>query len=118
MLGTPTTQNASALCKNTYTMVGTSWPGGDIVIPMAGVCPTLPPDQGYWVGSATDQTAASPAQGFSNCGSGCNGRPPVFGSGTYPYKYVANAYGTYTSLPTTLKQQRTPPASRFRSTFC
>jgi hypothetical protein len=100
VLGTPTTQNAAATCSNTYTTTGTSWPGGDIVISMAG-CPALPPDQGYWLGSTTDQTTANPAQSFSNCNSACSGGVPIFGSGTYPYCYVANTYGSYTSLPTT-----------------
>ncbi len=44
VLGTPTTQNSSAACSASFTMTGTSWPGGDIVIPMT--CPTLPPDHG------------------------------------------------------------------------
>ena len=105
---TPTTQNASVLCSNSYTLTGTSWPGGDIVIPMAGVCPTLPPDTGYWVGSTTNQTTASPAQGFSNCNSSCSGGPPMFGSGTYPYRYVANTFGNYTNLPTTLTASGAP----------
>ena len=100
VLGTPTTQNAAATCSNTYTTTGTSWPGGDIVISMAG-CPALPPDQGYWLGSTTDQTTTNPAQGFSNCNTACSGGVPIFGSGTYPYCYVANTYGSYTSLPTT-----------------
>ncbi|MGC2661451.1 MAG: hypothetical protein WA324_26150, partial [Bryobacteraceae bacterium] len=101
VMGTPTTQNASALCSNSYTTTGTSWPGGDLIISMAS-CPALPPDQGYWVGSTTNQTTANPAQGFSNCNSACSGAPPVFGSGTYAYRYVANTFGNYTSLPTTL----------------
>jgi hypothetical protein len=105
--GTPTTQNASALCSNSYTMTGTSWPGGDIVISMAG-CPALPPDQGYWVGSTTNQSQASPVQGFSNCGSSCSGASPTGGSGSYAYRYVANAFGSYTSLPTTLSASGTP----------
>jgi len=107
VLGTPTTQNASALCSNSYTMSGTSWPGGDIVISMAG-CPALPPDQGYWVGSTTNQSQASPVQGFSNCGSSCSGASPTSGSGTYAYRYVANTFGSYTSLPTTLTASGTP----------
>src|SRR6202022_3764128 len=85
----------------------TSWPGGDIVIPMT--CPTLPPDTGYWVGSTTNQTTANPVQGFSNCGGNCSGGPPVFGSGTYSYGYVANPFGNYTALPTTLNQTGTTP---------
>ncbi len=101
VLGTPTTQNASALCSNSYTTTGTSWPGGDIVISMAS-CPALTPDQGYWVGSTTNQTTANPAQGFSNCNGSCSGPAPIFGSGTYAYRYVANTFGNYTSLPTTL----------------
>jgi Bacterial Ig-like domain (group 2) len=101
VLGTPTTQNASALCSNSYTTTGTSWPGGDLIISMAS-CPALPPDQGYWVGSTTNQTTASPTQGFSNCSGSCSGAPPTFGSGTYAYRYVANTFGNYTSLPTTL----------------
>ncbi len=102
VLGTPTTQNASALCSNSYTTTGTSWPGGDLIISMAS-CPALPPDQGYWVGSTTNQTTANPVQGFSNCNSSCSGAAPIFGSGTYAYRYVANTFGNYTSLPTTLK---------------
>jgi hypothetical protein len=101
VLGTPTTQSASALCSNSYTTTGTSWPGGDLVISMAS-CPALPANQGYWVGSTTNQTTASPAQGFSNCGGSCSGAPPTFGSGTYAYRYVANPFGNYTSLPATL----------------
>lgn len=101
VLGTPTTQNASALCSNSYTTTGTSWPGGDLVISMAS-CPALPPDQGYWVGSTTNQTTADPVQGFSNCNSSCTGAVPIFGSGTYAYRYVPNTFGNYTSLPTTL----------------
>ena len=107
VIGTPTTQNASALCSNSYTMTGTSWPGGDIVISMAS-CPALPPDQGYWVGSTTSQTTASPAQGFSNCNSACSGGPPTAGSGTYAYRYVANTFGNYTNLPTTLTASGSP----------
>lgn len=100
-LGTPTTQNASALCSNSYTTTGTSWPGGDLIISMAS-CPALTPNQGYWVGSTTNQTTANPVQGFSNCNSSCSGPPPVFGSGTYAYRYVINTFGNYTNLPTTL----------------
>jgi hypothetical protein len=107
VLGTPTTQSAAALCSNSYTMTGTSWPGGDVVISMAS-CPALQPDQGYWVGSTTNQTAASPVQGFSNCNSSCSGGPPVFGSGTYAYRYVANTFGSYTNLPTTLNASGSP----------
>ena len=107
VLGTPTTQNASALCSNSYTTTGTSWPGGDIIISMAS-CPALAPDQGYWVGSTTSQTQANPVQGFSNCNSSCSGAAPVFGSGTYPYRYVANAFGNYTALPTTLSASGSP----------
>jgi Legume lectin domain/Bacterial Ig-like domain (group 2) len=107
VLGTPTTQNSSAVCSASFTMTGTSWPGGDIVIPMT--CPTLPPDTGYWVGSTTNQTTASPVQGFSNCGGNCSGGPPIFGSGTYSYSYVANPFGNYTALPTTLNQTGTTP---------
>jgi uncharacterized protein YjdB len=101
VLGTPTMQNGSAVCSNSYTTTGASWPGGDLIIPMFS-CPALPPDQGYWVGSTTNQTTANPAQGFSNCNSSCSGAPPIFGSGTYAYRYVANTFGNYTSLPTTL----------------
>ncbi|MGB8534814.1 MAG: hypothetical protein WCD57_00250 [Acidobacteriaceae bacterium] len=107
VLGTPTTQNASALCSNSYTTTGTSWPGGDIVISMAS-CPALPPDQGYWVGSTTSQTQASPTQGFSNCNSSCSGGAPLVGSGTYPYRYVGNPFGSYTNLPTTLSLSGSP----------
>ncbi len=107
VLGTPTTQSAAALCSNTYTMTGTSWPGGDIVISMAS-CPALQPDQGYWVGSTTNQTSANPAQGFSNCNSSCSGASPVFGSGTYAYRYVTNTFGNYTNLPTTLNASGSP----------
>jgi hypothetical protein len=108
VLGTPGTQNASALCSNSYTMTGASWPGGDIVIPMGGVCPNLPPGQGYWVGSTTNQTAASPAQGFSNCNSQCDGSVPVNGSGTYAYRYISNTFGNYTNLQTTLTASGSP----------
>ena len=106
VLGTPTTQSASALCVNSATLTGTSWPGGDIVISMAS-CPVLPPDQGYWIGSTTNQ-AGTPVQGFSNCNSSCNGAAPVFGSGTYAYRYVANTFGNYTNLPTTLNASGSP----------
>ncbi len=106
VLGTPTTQNSSALCSNSATMTGTSWPGGDIVISMAS-CPALPPGQGYWVGSATNQ-AGTPVQGFSNCNSACSGSAPVFGSGTYAYRYVGNTFGNYTNLPTTLTASASP----------
>jgi hypothetical protein len=106
VLGTPTTQNASALCSNSYTMTGTSWPGGDVVISMAS-CPALPPDQGYWVGSTTNQPGF-PVQGLSDCNSSCSGGPPTSGSGTYAYKYVANTFGNYTNLPTTLNASGSP----------
>ena len=101
VLGTPTTQNGAALCSNSYTTTGTSWAGGDLIISMAS-CPTLPPDQGYWVGSTTNQATANPVQGFSNCNSSCSGAAPLFGSGAYAYRYVANTFGAYTALPTTL----------------
>jgi uncharacterized protein YjdB len=54
------------------------------------------------VGSTTNQTTANPAQGFSNCNSSCSGAPPVYGSGTYAYRYVVNTFGNYTNLQTTL----------------
>jgi hypothetical protein len=101
VLGTPTTQQSSALCSNSYTTTGTSWPGGNISISMAS-CGALPPDQGYWLASTTNQTTTNPAQGFTHCGGSCSGGRPAFGSGTYAYRYVANTFGNYTSLPTTL----------------
>jgi uncharacterized protein YjdB len=112
VLGTPTTQNVSALCSNSYTTTGTSWPGGDLIIPMTS-CPALPPDQGYWVGSTTNQTTANPAQGFSNCNGSCSGAPPAFGSGTYGYWYVANTFGNYTALPATLSSGGTLQVSQY-----
>src|SRR5262249_28142549 len=36
------------------------------------------------------------------------GSAPAFGSGTYPYMYVANSFGSYTNLPTTLNSSGTP----------
>jgi Chitobiase/beta-hexosaminidase C-terminal domain len=93
---TPTTQAASALCSARYTVTASTPANANVSFAITG-CGSLPPDTAYWVGSATNQ-AASPGQGFNNCGGSCTGGVPTEGSGTYPYRYVANPFGVYTGM--------------------
>ncbi len=65
-------------------------------------CPALPPDTAFWLGNQTN-IPGTPGQGFNSCGGSCAGSVPTQGSGTYPYRYVANpTLGSYTSMTTTL----------------
>lgn len=109
---TATTQATSWLCHATYTTSGTSEPGTWVSIALTG-CGTLAPSTPYWVVTNTDDT--TPAHlGFWDCATGCAGSAPTGGgTGTYPYYKVANTYGTYTGLTTSLTVGGTLQASQF-----
>jgi hypothetical protein len=97
---TPTTQASSPICTARYTITSSTGPGANVSFPIAG-CGTIPPNTAVWVGSTTNQPG-TPAQGFNNCGGSCAGGVPTQGSGTYPYYYVPNTFGTYTGMTTQL----------------
>jgi uncharacterized protein YjdB len=97
---TPTTQASSPICTARYTITSATGPGANVSFPITG-CGTLPPNTAVWVGSTTNQPG-TPAQGFNNCGGSCAGGVPTQGSGTYPYYYVPNTFGTYTGMTTQL----------------
>ena len=97
---TPTTQASSPICTARYTITSSTGPGANVSFPITG-CGTIPPNTAVWVGSTTNQPG-TPAQGFNNCGGSCAGGVPTQGSGTYPYYYVPNTFGTYTGMTTQL----------------
>ena len=97
---TPTTQASSPICTARYTITSSTGPGANVTFPITG-CGTLPPNTAVWVGSTTNQPG-TPAQGFNNCGGSCTGGVPTQGSGTYPYYFVPNTFGTYTGMTTQL----------------
>ncbi len=108
---TPTTQASSALCSARYTTTGTEGTSPTIAISMAA-CPKLPANTAYWLASTTDGSGAVP-QGFTSCGSGCSGSAPVYGSGTYPYYFQANPFGTYTNMITSLVSTTSRQVSQY-----
>jgi hypothetical protein len=97
---TPTTQASSPICTARYTITSSTGPGANVTFPITG-CGTIPPNTAVWVGSTTNQPG-TPAQGFNNCGGSCAGGIPTQGSGTYPYYFVPNTFGTYTGMTTQL----------------
>lgn len=95
---TPTTQATSWLCSGTLVNVTSTAPNSIVSVPLTNCnLPATP----YWIAVETNDTAV-PKQGFNNCGNSCGGAPPISGSGTYPYKYAANAFGNTTGMTTTL----------------
>ncbi len=96
----PTTQASSWLCHATYTNPGASGVGAWITLSLSG-CGTLPAGTAYWIATDNNDPLSFP-YGFWNCGGTCNGSAPTVGNGTYPYRYIAATYGTYTGMATSL----------------
>jgi hypothetical protein len=96
----PTTQASSWLCHATYTNPTASGAGAWITVALSG-CGTIPVGTGYWIATDNNDPLIFP-YGFSNCGGTCNGRAPTVGNGTYPYRYIAANYGTYTGMGTAM----------------
>lgn len=108
---TPTTQATAPICKGTYTTSGTASPGAWITVPLTVIGGTsackIGTSTAYWVGVITNQAGPVP-QGFYNCGGACTGGIPPSGSGTYPYYFISQVYGTYSGNGTAMQPTSSP----------
>ena len=109
---TPTTQSSSWLCHGTYANASSSGLGGWITVSLSG-CGVLPANTAYWVAIDNNDPHTGFPYGLWNCGGTCNGSAPTFGTGTYPYRYIAATYGQYTGLGTDMSGGATAQGSQF-----
>ncbi len=104
-----TTEASTPLCHATYTQTSNTGPGC-VNVPVTG-CGNL--SGAYWVDTVTNDPLGPSSLEFGNCGGSCNSTVPTLGNGTHWGYFASQAYGSYSSIATTLMQGVNQPSQYF-----